>query len=692
MNKTIFTILLIFHALAIYAENENKKPFNKATEKVFVQTDRDIYLINENIWFTASCFIGDHIHNNISNILYIEIYNNTKEFRVKKKFRIKNGKATGMIKIPKEFDSENYALRAYTQFSKNFSHETYFTKVISIINPTSNITISPYKPEVKKDFRNSLPFHISSKKEKDYINLEIDKNNLTENHTNFFTLETLSNDLNLISTNHLSLVTDKKQLRLPYSKLCEGINYFVLKSEDNKIAGIHAFYKKSSRIKLRVQTNKKNYENRDRVELIISDQSIFKDSLKDVSVSVVKKGTQHSIKNVINYIKNDPTLLGSFLLSTNNTAKLSDEQLNSLMKQYNSILSKKYSNYVFGKNIQEIWWVPEIRDVSISGIAYTKSTNTPVSNLPVFISSFNNNPQLHVYKTTQNGDFIFSLNNLIDSQNLFICANSNLGNDIVLRINNDFVRKYPNQLLAGIQLDSTCQELIEEMYINNQANTIFKSGTNTLNNINKQLPFIFNNPDKTYETKDFVFTSSLEVFFREIVSCVNVRNRKGHISLGIIDRDEKMVYFNPLILVDNIPVFDVNEAMSIPPSVIESIGIYRQSVVLNNMVLNGVIMLNTTTDDFGGIKLPENAVFLDYQTISDHYEFVSPEYKSEIKKQNRKADFRTLLYWNPDIKFSKNKNISFYTSDHCSEYEIIVRGYTKDAKECYGNTVITVGK
>ena len=101
-------------------------------------------------------------------------------------------------------------------------------------------------------------------------------------------------------------------------------------------------------------------------------------------------------------------------------------------------------------------------------------------------------------------------------------------------------------------------------------------------------------------------------------------------------------------------------------------------------------MFTTNTDNFGGIKTPKNSVFLEYQTISDHYNFTSAAYTDQQTIQNRKADFRTLLYWNPDIEFKNEQKVEFYTSDHCSKYEVIIRGFTEDGKACFAKSEFEV--
>ncbi len=70
----------------------------------------------------------------MSNVLYIELFQNQQAV-VQKKFQILDGVVQGMIEIPEDILSANYYLRAYTQYMRNFPAETYFTTLLSVVNP-----------------------------------------------------------------------------------------------------------------------------------------------------------------------------------------------------------------------------------------------------------------------------------------------------------------------------------------------------------------------------------------------------------------------------------------------------------------------------------------------------------------------------------------------------------------------------
>ena len=108
--------------------------------------------------------------------------------------------------------------------------------------------------------------------------------------------------------------------------------------------------------------------------------------------------------------------------------------------------------------------------------------------------------------------------------------------------------------------------------------------------------------------------------------------------------------------------------------------------------MNGIIRITTKTKDFAEISFPDESVFLEYQTVTPQSYPIFPNYLNATNK-NRIPDFRSLLYWNSDISITnKNKVIKFFASDHCSDYEIIVKGYNKNNQYVQGKSFIKIEK
>jgi hypothetical protein len=105
-------------------------------EKIYVHTDKSVYLPGEILWFKVYCVDGnDHKPLNLSKVVYVDILDNSQNRIVEAKVAMKNGSGDGSLYIPVSVSNGNYKLRAYTSWMKNFSPDFYFEKQITFVNP-----------------------------------------------------------------------------------------------------------------------------------------------------------------------------------------------------------------------------------------------------------------------------------------------------------------------------------------------------------------------------------------------------------------------------------------------------------------------------------------------------------------------------------------------------------------------------
>ena len=107
-------------------------------ERIRLFTDRNIYCVNESIFFTADYFCINGPDSIIwSKVLYVELikWNGVKLANLKLKLD-KSG-SSASLRIPGDLLSGNYYLRAYTKWMRNFSVNDYEYRLIKIVNPFS---------------------------------------------------------------------------------------------------------------------------------------------------------------------------------------------------------------------------------------------------------------------------------------------------------------------------------------------------------------------------------------------------------------------------------------------------------------------------------------------------------------------------------------------------------------------------
>ncbi|HEX9503047.1 MAG TPA: hypothetical protein VF974_01850 [Patescibacteria group bacterium] len=121
---------------------------NYLQEKLFVHTDKDIYMPGEIAWFKIyyvdGCF---HKPLQLSEIAYIELIDQSNKPVFQAKVSLKKSDGIGSILIPHELHTGYYKLLCYTQWMKNFDSNLFFEKLLGIISTEQNNqdSVSPVK-------------------------------------------------------------------------------------------------------------------------------------------------------------------------------------------------------------------------------------------------------------------------------------------------------------------------------------------------------------------------------------------------------------------------------------------------------------------------------------------------------------------------------------------------------------------
>jgi hypothetical protein len=742
-------------------------------EEVSLHTDRTLYLSGEHIWFNAYCSIVDaSAGSQLSNVLYVELYLN-KQAVVKKKFQIVGGNVQGMLTIPEEIPSANYYLRAYTQYQRNFAPETFFTTLLTIINPEiplrksktrlvklveivpeggqmlpglpvkiaaqintslidiieESLLINQYNDSLKslRFAANGLAlFEFTPVDTLDYFlmfrlntgdtvtealpkkegNGIVISENLKKREVYLYSIPAYrktnkpEHQLLLYSANGTKKFSKavfinkpKQSIAFEYSRLDEGFYYLVLLNSKEEVVARTTMYQPFRPVSISVNTQKKVFGPRQQVQLSLGREQEDGIVKADLTVSVVKKGTTFSFdKNLPLSIIENPLLLSALACGRDMTDSVISAQLKAVLilnRDYFNV--QKNSRQLLDGSNGEITCLPEIRDVSLSGIVRNAKTRQALSDVWVFASVLGSDAQFHAYKTRENGGFIFSLNKLNHTHNLALVMDSIEGVETEFLIYNDFSDKWPVAKDIPLKIDSAQRILLESMFVNHQLANMFRPKEKLVERTGNSLPFPFTDLHASIKLKDFVALPTMPEVINELVPYLHVRKRKGKHVLAVLDNNRKNVYEHPLILVDNLPVFNVEEILAINPAKIERIDVIGKVYSYGDLLIEGIVMFHTKTDNFAGIQLPPASVFVEYQTITPSASVEFPVYNPENETPAHSPDFKNLLYWNPSVPFYGNDNtITFYTADEKTNYEIVVSGKTADGRPVFGKCEIRV--
>ncbi|MCF8360968.1 MAG: hypothetical protein K9H26_19625 [Prolixibacteraceae bacterium] len=141
----IFLLQLVFCPKANYAQLPSDATSNASlAEKIYLQTDRQVYFTNDTIWFkciVASAF--NHKPTTLSGVLYVELIAPTERIAQKKLIKLSEGIGSGYFGIGTGEPEGTYQIRAYTQWNLNFGGDFIFTRYLNVFANSKQNEIAP---------------------------------------------------------------------------------------------------------------------------------------------------------------------------------------------------------------------------------------------------------------------------------------------------------------------------------------------------------------------------------------------------------------------------------------------------------------------------------------------------------------------------------------------------------------------
>jgi hypothetical protein len=186
----------------------------------------------------------------------------------------------------------------------------------------------------------------------------------------------------------------------------------------------------------------------------------------------------------------------------------------------------------------------------------------------------------------------------------------------------------------------------------------------------------YGKPDETYLLDKYTRFKVLEEVLREYVPGVVVRIRKDGFHLLVVDKVNKTVLQdNPMVLLDGVPVFNINKIMAMNPLKIRKLEVIDNRFFHGSAIYNGIVSFTTYKADLEDFPLDPRVLVERYEGVQRQREFYAPRYDTPEAAKSRLPDLRNLLYWNPSISTGPDaQTVDFYTGDQAGRYLVVLQG------------------
>lgn len=356
-----------------------------------------------------------------------------------------------------------------------------------------------------------------------------------------------------------------------------------------------------------------------------------------------------------------------------------------------SDIATRNDSYANGKNVPSTGeFIPEFNGHIITGKIIHQKTGQPGAGIAAYLFV----PGLKYLFTPAvsdaNGHIEFEVKQFYGVNEIMVQADSNYR----FEISNPFSTSYTQQPANLSAIPASYSTTLLDESVNAQVQLIY--------NGNKQNEFVvppidsmpfYGKPDVVYESGDYVKFETMEEVLREYVTPVGVLKRNGKLFPFIYDDLRRRPFHNnPLVLVDGIPLVDMEKFMAIDPSIISRINIVNRRFYSGRNVFEGIVDIDTKVNYIDTLELDKNVSILNYDGLQLKRKFYSPVYESEAQRSSRLPDFRNVLFWSPDINTGSagNASVEFYSSDLKGKFVIVVHGITPDGRMGDKNSFIEV--
>lgn len=486
---------------------------------------------------------------------------------------------------------------------------------------------------------------------------------------------------------NLSLVNGSASFNISKDKLGNGISYVTLFNEDQKPLCERLLFKQpSNMLTISAGTDDKVYTPRKKVNVSITTATQNNTPVgANLSVSVYRSDSLQNddAAHIASYLLLSAELKGH-IESPDYYFKNNGAEKNQAID--NLLLSQGWTQFDWSNlkdNTPLIKFLPEYTGHILAGSVVNATDKSLAKNIGVYLTVHGTPNQFYVTKSDSTGHFTFVTKDFYGSREIVVQTNSLQDSIYNIELASPFYDHTNAQSPDHFTLDKNLKKPLIDNSINMQVQNVFAANKyRQFFTPNTDSASFYGRPTKTYRLDDFTRFTTIEEVLREYVTAISVNKQQGKLAIEMYHDVDKPLEGTPLILLDGLPVFDADRIFKVDPLKIKRLDVVSANFLYGGRVFNGIMNFASYKSDGANFELNPRALVLDYDGLQLKRKFYSPVYNSDEQVNSTLPDFRTTLYWNPDVKTQNDGkiNLSFFTGDKPGHYIGIVEGISANGE------------
>ncbi|HEY0743572.1 MAG TPA: Ig-like domain-containing protein [Chryseosolibacter sp.] len=477
---------------------------------------------------------------------------------------------------------------------------------------------------------------------------------------------------------------------IPLDKMQDGISHVTaFDSRLNPVAERLLYRKPANASALTISTDAASYSGRRKVQMKLGLKNLASATAKaNISLSVfrIDSLSYWQQQNIETFLSLTSELHGQLESPEHYLTAGTEEEFDNLM------LTHGWRRFSWEKVLTSEFkyqWLPEIEGPMLQGVLLDE-TGKPASNITTYLSTPSPKVQLYTSTTNANGRFSFSLKDIHGQGKIYLQTKFTKDSLYDFRIESPFLPNSSSITTSPLELRENVKQTLLSRSVAMQVQDVFNESPEGV--VGSDSTAFYGRPDETYFLDDFTRFSVMEEVMREYVKGVWVRKRQNEFYFMVLDNVNKAVFDqNPLVLLDGVPVFRVNDIMAINPLKIKKIDVLTKQFFHGKTAYAGMVSFTTYSNDLAGIKMDRRNLVIDYEGLQQKRVFFTPIYETERQRSNHMPDQRNVLLWIPSAAISAGTTqIDCFTSDLPGNYEINVQGVSDNGSPVSGRHTFTV--
>src|SRR6185437_9646815 len=259
-------------------------------------------------------------------------------------------------------------------------------------------------------------------------------------------------------------------------------------------------------------------------------------------------------------------------------------------------------------------YIPENQSHIITGKITNEATGKPVQGVVVYLSVPGRRVQLYGCKSNVDGIVHFEMKDFYGPSQIVLQTDTKKDSIYHLQIFSPFSEEFSNVSLPALTVSENNRENLEDENLHMEISNAYHSGEmQKLAAISiDTLPFYYK-PYTTYLLDNYTRFTTMEEVLREYVLELNVsrRDKNYHIKTfnapgyALLNQQpsQRMFDNDPLVLLDGVPVFDINKIIAYDPLKVQKLEIVASRYIWGPIVADGIASFTTYKGDLPGYSL-----------------------------------------------------------------------------------------